>query len=267
MKTTMKENYQEQYKVDFLGTWHEFGRVYGFQFYIVENKEKPVGLEYYLAYKKPFTFDKKNFEAQLQAVKRTIKDSEELEKSITKYYPNNKALSNRIENKDKSFRYVNSIYTAMPLVNNKQTFKVLDSLCATIVKSVVEKEVIYNFYFAKEVDTTLYSDDCFAFFEFDNFNKKYIFHYRVDFEKVKDTFEIVNRKLYDHFDKEQNNVMKASIEKWQIENVKFIDWKISLLIDDNIKREVLQKKFMLENTLKEKRFGYIHVETLQITME
>lgn len=267
MKTTLKENYQEQYKVDFVGTWHEFGRVYGFQFYIVENKENPIALEYYLSDERPFAFDKKTFEAQWLAIKRTIQESEELEKKISQYYPNGKAFSDRIENKDSSFRYVNTIYTAMPLMNNEQTFKALDSLCKTIVSSVEEKEVIYNFYFAKEVDTITYNEDRFAFFAFDNFSRKYTFHYRVDFKKDKDTFEIVNRKLYDDFSEEQKDQLKQSIENWKIQNIDFKDWKLSLLYENNIDREVLHKKFMLENAFKEKRFGYIHVETLQITME
>ncbi|NJM80804.1 MAG: hypothetical protein HC854_16525 [Flavobacterium sp.] len=57
-------------------------------------------------------------------------------------------------------------------MNQQQAFKAIDSLCTIIVSSVEEKEVIYNFYFAKEVDTIPHRKDLFAFFAFDNFSKK-----------------------------------------------------------------------------------------------
>lgn len=267
VKTQMKAHYDNAFETRFLGTWHEFGKIYGFQFLIVENKEKPIAIDFYLPKEKPFYFNKEAFESEYQRIKEVIKDSETLEKKLQDYYPNVKVLFKKIKNEDNSYRYVINIYTAEPLTHKDETIKKLDSLSMLVVGGHAEKEVFYNFYFPEAFDNSSFKGDRFEFFSFEHFSEKYIFHYRVDFEKQDENFAIVARNLHDHFNDAQKNRLKKAIESWKMEHIDFKDWKLSLLYDSSIDRDLQQKKFMLENEVGTKKVGYIAIETLQIIME
>ena len=263
MESKISEIYDDQFKTEFIGTWHEFGKIYGFKFYIIENNDYPIAVEYNLGNQEPFEFDKQGFEKEYEAIKVNIRASEQLEKSIQVYYPNARATADRIENRDGTYRWVNNIYTSKPLEKEKEkTFADLDSLCDLLTNKISEREVIYNFYFPKDIDKTEYTDNRFAFFEFENFNQKHIYHYRVDFEKSGQEFEKTNQKLYDNLNDEQSEKLTESIGKWKEQNG-FENWKISLLIDDSIDRDLDFKKFMLSSD-GEKKFGFINIDTKEL---
>lgn len=264
MESKIAEIYNDQFKTQFIGTWHEFGKIYGFKFYIIENKNYPIAVEYSLGKQEPFEFDKQGFEKEYEAIKVKIRASEQLEKEIQVHYPNAIAIANRIENLDGTFRWVNNIYTAQPLDRNKEkTFAKLNSLCNTLTGKLNEEEVFYNCYFPKEIDNTAYTDNRFSFFEFDNFSDKYLHHYRVDFKRSGQQFEMTNQKLYDNLNEELSEKLKNSIKKWKNEN-DFENWTISLLTESSIDRDLDYKKFMLKNANGEKKFGFINLETKEI---
>jgi len=264
MESKISEIYNNEFKTEFIGTWHEFGKIYGFKFYIIENNDNPIAVEYNLENQDPFEFDKQGFEKQCELIKVKIKSSEQLEKNIQAYYPNARATANRIENSDGTYRWVNNIYTAKPLEKEKEkTFEVLDSLCNLLTKKVSEQKVFYNFYFPRETDKTEYTDNRFSFFEFENFNQKHIYHYRVDFENNGQVFEKTNQKLYDHLTDEQSEKLEKSIKKWKNQNG-FKDWEISLLTENSIDRDLEYKKFMLKSSEGEKKFGFIKLETKEL---
>ncbi|MGF1556337.1 hypothetical protein [Paucihalobacter sp.] len=48
MESQIAEIYKDQFKTEFIGTWHEFGKIYGFKFYIIENNDRPIIVEYNL---------------------------------------------------------------------------------------------------------------------------------------------------------------------------------------------------------------------------
>lgn len=263
MESRISEIYNDQFKTEFIGTWHEFGKIYGFKFYIIENNDYPIAVEYNLGNQEPFEFDKQGFEKEYEAIKVKIRASEQLEKDIQVYFPNARAIANRIENRDGTYRWVNNIYTAQPLDKGKETiFKELNALCKSLTKKLSEEKTFYNFYFPKEIDTTEYTDNRFSFFEFDNFSQKHIHHYRVDFIKNGEQFEMTNQKLYDNLKEEQSEKLKESIEKWKNENG-FKKWEISLLTESSIDRDLDFKKFMLDSN-GEKKFGFINIETKEI---
>lgn len=263
MESRISEIYYDQFKTEFIGTWHEFGKIYGFTFYIIENADYPIAVEYNLANQEPFEFDKQGFEKDYEAIKVKIKTSEELENDIQVYYPNARATANRIENSDGTYRWVNTIYTAKPLKKEKEkTFADLDSLCNLLTNKISEQDVIYNFYFPREIDKTEYTDNRSSFFEFENFNQKHIHHYRVDFEKNGQEFEKTNQKLYDNLNDENSEKLIESIEKWKIQNG-FESWEISLLTESSIDRNLDFKKFMLSSN-GEKKFGFINLETKEL---
>lgn len=263
MESKISEIYNDQFKTEFIGTWHEFGKIYGFKFYIIENNDYPIAVEYNLGSQEPFEFDKQGFEKEYEAIKVKIKASEQLEKDIQVYYPNARAIADRIENRDGTYRWVNNIYTAKPLEKEKgKTFAELDSLCALLTKNIIDQKVVYNFYFPRETDKTEYTDNRFSFFEFEHFNQKHIHHYRVDFEKNVQEFEKTNQKLYDNLNDEQSEKLTESIEKWKIQKG-FETWEISLLTESSIDRDLDFKKFMLSLN-GEKKFGFINLETKEL---
>ena len=267
MESQIAEIYNNQFKTEFIGTFHEFGKIYGFQFYIVENDEYPIAVVYNLGNQSPFEFDKQRFDKEYQAIKAKVRASEALEKDIRVYYPKARAISDRIENSDGTFRWVNTIYSAIPLKKEKEkTFAKLDSLCSLLIKKNNDQEVIYNFYFPKVTDKTKYTDNRFSFFEFENFNQKHIHHYRIDFEKIGEQFKINNKKLYDNLNDEQSERLKESIKKWKSENG-FENWEISLLIESSTERDLEFKKFMLKSSDGEKKFGLIKLETKELKFE
>ncbi|GGG04090.1 hypothetical protein GCM10011344_00600 [Dokdonia pacifica] len=264
MESKIVEIYNDQFKTEFIGTWHEFGKIYGFKFYVVENNDNPIAVEYNLENQSPFEFNKEAFEKEYESIKVKIKASEELEKNIRTYFSNARVLSDRIENRDGTYRWVNTIYTAIPLDKAKEkTFSQLDSLCMSLLKNIKEQEVFYNFYFPKKINKAKYSDNRFSFFEYDNFRKKHMYHYRVDFTKNGEQFEKTNQKLYDNLNEKQSGKLKDSIEKWGNKNG-FEDWEISLLIESSIDRDLDYKKFMLKSSNGEKKFGFINKESNEI---
>lgn len=263
MESKISEIYNDQFKTEFIGTWHEFGKIYGFKFYIIENNDHPIAVEYNLGNQEPFEFDKQEFEKEYEAIKMKIRASEQLEKSIQVYYPNARATAERIENRDRTYRWVNHIYTAKPFEKEKEkTFEELDLLCDSFMENVSEQKVFYNFYFPRETDKTEYKDNRFSFFEFDKFNQKYIYHYRVDFEKKGQKFEKTNQKLYVNLNDEQSEKLTESIGNWKNQNG-FENWEISLLTESSIDRDLDFKKFMLSSN-GEKKFGFINIETKEI---
>ncbi|MCG1037076.1 hypothetical protein [Polaribacter sargassicola] len=267
MESQITEIYNNQFKTEFIGTWHEFGKIYGFQFYVVENNDYPIVVEYNLENLSPFEFDKQRFEKEYEVIKVKIKASEQLENDIRVYFPKARAISNRIKNHDGTFRWVNKIYSTKPLDKKKdKTFSELDSLCSLLTNKINENKVFFNFYFPKENDKTEYTDNRFSFFEFENFNKKHIHHYRVDFEKIGEQFEITNQKLYDNLKDGQSERLKKSIKKWKNENG-FENWEISLLTESSTERDLEFKKFMLKSSDGEKKFGFIKLETNELKFE
>jgi len=267
MESKIAEIYNDQFKTEFIGTWHEFGKVYGFKFYVIENNDYPIVVEYNLGKQEPFEFEKQAFEKEYEAIKVKIRASEQLEKDIQIYYPSARAIANRIENRDGTYRWVNNIYTAQPLSKEKEKiFTELDSICSLLTKNISERKAFYNFYFPKKIDRIEYTDNRFTFFEFENFNQKHINHYRVDFVKNGKEFEITNQKLYDNLNDEQSENLKESIEQWKNENG-FANWEISLLTESNIERNLEYKKFMLKNSDGEKKFGFINLETKELKFE
>ncbi|MGF1556336.1 hypothetical protein [Paucihalobacter sp.] len=124
----------------------------------------------------------------------------------------------------------------------------------------------FNFYFPKETDTKEYSDNRFAFFEFENFNQKHIHHYRVDFENIGETFKIINKKLYDNLSEEQEENLEELIEDWKNNNG-FGDWEISLLTESSLDRNLDEKKFMLRDQSGERKFGFINHKTHEMRFE
>ena len=263
LESKIAEIYNDQFKTEFIGTWHEFGKIYGFKFYIIENNDNPIAVEYNLGKQEPFEFDKRGFEKEYQSIKVKIRASEQLEKEIQVYFPNARAIANRIENRDGTYRWVNSIYTAQPLDKEKeQTFAELNALCNSLTEKISEGKAFYNFYFPKDIDKTEYADNRFSFFEFDNFSQKHIHHYRVDFIKNGGEFEMTNQKLYDNLKEEQSEKLKDSVKKWKNENG-FENWEISLLTESGIDRDLDYKKFMLGSN-GEKKFGFINIETTEI---
>lgn len=144
MESKISEIYNDQFKTKFIGTWHEFGKIYGFKFYIIENNDYPIAVEYNLTNQEPFEFDKQGFEKEYEAIKVKIKTSEQLEKDIQVYYPNARATGDRIENRDGTYRWVYNIYTAKPLEKEKEkTFAELDSLCALLTKKIIDQKVFF----------------------------------------------------------------------------------------------------------------------------
>ncbi|WP_077402829.1 hypothetical protein [Cellulophaga omnivescoria] len=263
MESKIVEIYNDQFKTEFIGTWHEFGKIYGFIFYIIENNDYPIAVEYNLGKQEPFEFDKQGFEKEYEAIKVKIKASKKLEKDIRVYFPNARAIANRIANRDGTYRWVNNIYTAQPLDKEKEkTFTELNKLCSSLTNKLIEEKSFYNFYFPKEIDRTEYTGNRFSFFEFDNFSQKHIYHYRVDYIKSGEQFEISNQKLYDNLKEEQSEKLKDSIEKWKNENG-FENWEISLLTESSIDRDLDFKKFML-GLNGEKKFGFINIETEEL---
>jgi hypothetical protein len=263
MESKISEIYNDQFKTEFIGTWHEFGKIYGYKFYIIENNDYPIAVEYNLGNQEPFEFDKQGFEKEYEAIKVKIKASEQLEKDIQVYYPNARATADGIENRDGTYRWVNNIYTAKPLEKEKEkTLTELDSLCTLLTKKAIDQKVFYNFYFPRETDKTEYTDNRFSFFEFENFNQKHIHHYRVDFEKNGQEFKKTNQKLYDNLNDEQSEKLIESIEKWKTQNG-FETWEISLLTESSIDRNLDFKKFMLSMN-GEKKFGFINIETKEL---
>lgn len=266
MESKISEIYNDQFKTEFIGTWHEFGKIYGFKFYIIENNDYPIAVKYNLGNQEPFEFDKQGFEKEYEAIKLKINASEQLEKDIQVYYPNARAIANRIENRDGTYRWVNNIYTAQPLDKDKEkTFTELNALCNSLTKRLSEEKAFYNFYFPKEIDRTEYTDNRFSFFEFDNFSQKHIHHYRVDFIKSGEQFEMKNQKLYDNLKEEQSEKLKDSIKNWKNENG-FETWEISLLTENSIDRDLDFKKFMLSSN-GEKKFGFINLKTKELKFE
>ena len=110
MESKISEIYYDQFKTEFIGTWHEFGKIYGFTFYIIENTDYPIAVEYNLKNQEPFEFDKQEFEKEYEEIKVNIRASEKLEETIQVYYPNARATADRIENRDGTYRWVNNIY-------------------------------------------------------------------------------------------------------------------------------------------------------------
>jgi hypothetical protein len=259
--------YNNQFKAEFIGTLHEFNKIYGFKFYIVENTNNPIEVEYDLGNKEPFEFNKLVFEKAYESIKLRTKVSEKLEKDIRVYYPNARAISDRIENRDGTYYYVNSIYSAKPLEKEKEkTLAELDSLCYLLTFKMSEKEVIYNFYFPKETDETEYINNRFTFFEFENFRQKYLHNYHVVFKKNEKEFDKTDQKIYDNLSKEQSEKLMESIRQWIIQNG-FANWEISLLTESSIDRDLEYKKFIIENLEKVKKFGFINTKTYEIKFE
>ena len=263
MESKISEIYDNQFKTEFIGTWHEFGKIYAFKFYLIENNDNPIVVEYDLSNQNPFEFDKSGFEEEYESIKIKVRASEQLENDIRAYFPNSRAISNRIKNKDGTYRWVNNIYTAEPLNNKKEkVFTELDSLSKSLTKKISGERIFFNFYFPRETDTTEYLDNRFSFFEFENFNQKHIFHYRVDFEKNEQEFEKTNQKVYDNLNDEQSEKLTESIVKWKSQNG-YENWKISLLTESNIERDLEYKKFMLSSD-GEKKFGFINIKTKEL---
>lgn len=263
MESKISEIYDNQFKTEFIGTWHEFGKIYAFKFYLIEDNDNPIVVEYDLGNQNPFEFDKSGFEEEYESIKIKVRASEQLENDIRAYFPNSRAISNRIKNQDGTYRWVNNIYTAEPLNNNKEkVFSELDSLSKSLTKNISGERIFFNFYFPREADKTEYLDNRFSFFEFENFNQKHIFHYRVDFEKNEQEFEKTNQKLYDNLNDEQSEKLTESIVKWKSQNG-YENWKISLLTESNIERDLEYKKFMLSSD-GEKKFGFINVKTKEL---
>ena len=98
--------------------------------------------------------------------------------------------------------------------------------------------------------------------KFDNFSQKHIHHYRVDFIKSGEQFEMKNQKLYDNIKEEESEKLKESINKWKNENG-FENWETSLLTESSIDRDLDFKKFMLSSN-GEKKFGFINLETKEL---
>lgn len=263
MESKISEIYDDQFKTEFIGTWHEFGKIYAFKFYLIENNDNPIVVEYDLGNQNPFEFDKSGFEEEYESIKIKVRASEQLENDIRAYFPNSRAISNRIKNQDGTYRWVNNIYTAEPLNNNKEkVFTELDSLSKSLTKKISGERIFFNFYFPRETDKTEYLDNRFSFFEFENFNQKHIFHYRVDFEKNEQEFEKTNQKLYDNLNDEQSEKLTESIVKWKSQNG-YENWKISLLTESKIERDLEYKKFMLSSD-GEKKFGFINIKTKEL---
>lgn len=263
MESKISEIYDDQFKTEFIGTWHEFGKIYAFKFYLIENNDNPIVVEYDLGNQNPFEFDKSGFEEEYESIKMKVRASEQLENDIRAYFPNSRAISNRIKNQDGTYRWVNNIYTAEPLNNNKEkVFTELDSLSKSLTKKISGERIFFNFYFPRETDKTEYLDNRFSFFEFENFNQKHIFHYRVDFEKNEQEFEKTNQKLYDNLNDEQSEKLTESIVKWKSQNG-YENWKISLLTESKIERDLEYKKFMLSSD-GEKKFGFINIKTKEL---
>jgi hypothetical protein len=264
MESKISEIYNDQFKTEFIGTWHEFGKVYGFKFYLIENNDNPIVVEYDLGNQNPFEFDKSGFEEEYESIKIKVRASEELENNIKPYFPNSRAIANRIKNQDGTYRWVNNIYTAEPLNEKEKVLKDLDSLSKSLTKNVSGERFFYNFYFPKESDKTKYSDNRFTFFEFENFNQKHIFHYRIDFEKNEQEFKKTNQKLYDNLNDELSKELTESIEKWKNQN-SYKNWEISLLNENSIERDLDYKKFMLSSD-GEKIFGFINIESKELKL-
>ena len=267
MDHTIKESYGDNFIVNFSGTWEEFGKIYGFQFFLVDKEDTSILVEYNLEYSRPFEFDKENFEEQYETMKVSRRASEILEKQISAYYPNAKVLAKRIKNRDSTYRWVNEIYISIPLGNNKETtLSTLDDLCCRFTTDIKEAKVIYNFYFPQKIDVDMNKKNPFSFFEFENFNKKYRHHYRADLEMERDTVEITNRKLHDNLSEKKEQTLKKAIEEWT-NKMGLAERKISLLIESRIDRDINQKKFMLTNSTNEKKFGFIALDTYKIRLE
>jgi len=265
MESQISEIYKEQFITAFIGTWHEFGKIYGFKFYILENNDRPIIVEYNLNNQNPFVFDSQAFEEEYESIKIKIRASEKLEENIRFHYPNARVISEKIKNRDETYRWVNQIYTATPLDNEKdKTLNELDSLSSLLTREVKDQIVVYNFYFPKETDIKQYSNNRFTFFEFENFNQKYLHHYRVDFVNNGETFEITNKQLYDNLSEEEAENLEESIEDWKMKNG-FDNWEISLLIESSIiDRDLEEKKFMLRSQSGERKFGYINIKTHEL---
>lgn len=267
MEYKISELYNNQFKTEFIGTLHEFRKIYGFKFYIIEKTNNPIEVEYDLGNNEPFEFNKLGFEKAYESIKLRIKISEQLEKEIKVYYPNARAITNRIENRDGTFRCVNTIYSAKPLDKVKgKTLAELDSICYLLTSKISEKEVIYNFYFPEEIDETEYINNRFTFFEFENFRQKYLHHYRVDFKKKVEKFEKTNQQLYDNLNEEQTEKLRESIGQWISQNG-FANWEISLLTESSIDRDLEYKKFAIVNSEKVKKFGFINTKSNEIKFE
>ena len=145
MESKIADIYDDRFKTEFKATWHEFGKINGFEFYIIENKDNPISVAYYLGIKEPFEFDQHTFEKEYKANKIKIRASEQFEKDIQVHYPSARAIANRIENSDGTYRCVNTIYMAQPLNRDKEsTFEELNSLCKTLVGKLSEKKAYYN---------------------------------------------------------------------------------------------------------------------------
>lgn len=264
MESKILEIYNGQFKTKFVGTWNEFGKIYGFMFYILENKEDPIAVEYNLNNQDPFEFDKNKFEKEYNISNVNVKATKQLENEIQFYYPKAKALANRISNRDSSFRWVNKIYIPRPLESEKErTFTKLDSIVGLLLNETSEKESVYNFYFPKETDSTEYTNNQSAFFEFENFYQKYLYHYSVRFEKNDQQFKIIDKKLYDNLNEEQTKKLKRTIRIWRNQNG-FEYWDISLLTENDVERNIEFKKFMLKSRDGEKKFGFINFETKEL---
>jgi hypothetical protein len=267
MESKIAEIYKDQFKTEFIGTWNEFGKIYGFKFYIVENNDRPIIIEYNLTEQDPLEFDKQAFEKEYESIKENIRASEKLEEGVKVYFPNARAISEKIKNYDETYIWVNRIYITALLDNEKEkVFSELDSLVKLLNTELKEQKVVYNFYFSKELDTKEYSDNLFTFFEFENFIQKHTHHYRIDIENIGETFEITNKKLYDNLSKEQVDNLEKSIEDWKNKNG-LGDWEISLLTESSLDRNLEEKKFMLRSLSGENKFGFINHKTHKIRIE
>ncbi len=267
MESQFSQLYNNQFKIKFIGTVHEFEKIYGYQFLIIETKDRPITVVYNLIHKSPLFFDKTTFEEDYESMKIEIKDSEELENELIHYYPYAIVFSDRIKNSDEKYRWVKNIYTASSLNHDKERiFYELDSISILFTTKIKELDVIYNFYFPIEDDLNQKTENRISFFEFENFRNKYIYHYRIDLEKNGAKFKITNREFYDNLNEEQLGILKKKIEDWK-KNNGFGEWELSMLTESSIKRNLEEKKFMLESQSGNKKFGFINFKTYALKLE
>ncbi|WP_299443423.1 hypothetical protein [uncultured Aquimarina sp.] len=267
MKQEIEKNYGERFKINRLGAYHEFGKIYGFQIKIVDDRNNPIYFFYNLPFSKPLYFDKAQFEKNYTMVSEVLESSEELEEVFKKVFSSSRALSNKIETKDSAFRWVHNIYTAVPLDEKNKTLEKVDSICRITLGNYEEFDLKYNLYFTKKEDTKEYSNNKGKLFSYDNLEDKCIIHYRVDFKKDSSGFKIVDHKLMNNINEKVEKGLKNEIRKWIIKNNTDYDQKgIWLLHEEKVDRDIQKKKFLFNNNLGEKRFGFINIETKEIDL-
>ncbi len=260
LDSCLQIHYQQQFKMKFIGTLNEFGKIHGFLFHVIERQNKSIVMEYFLEYSAPLEFDKQRLEKDYEILKFTLNASKELESFVLDHYPNALVLSRPIATSDSTFRWVNDIFTAEPLPDEKEkTFMELNLLCDAMANRMNTQDVVFNFFFPIKTRKKIVRKSN-HFFEYPKFSKKHTYHYRVDFEKTENEMKIVKELLYDNLNKK--NLYKV-IEKWKNQNG-YEDWEISFLIESSTERDLAFKKFMLKGPNGEKKMGFIHVENYEL---